>query len=223
MTTIGEVISRVRNLIKATKQDAFLTDRFLFSLISKHAHWLVKREDSKNKIMSFSSVMQTLDFMQLEEVDRVEAQCIGLKTGCTIKRTCMKVPAFMDGYFGPLIRAVTSVDGSQILQPTQPTTYVNMTTSTSFKYNKTKYYWFLNDYLYFPDLDWDAIRVEGVFEQDVTPYNCDTCDDCTLRTEQSFNVPDYLHAEMESNVMKDLGIMLQIPSDVEPNKQNILR
>jgi hypothetical protein len=197
MTTIGEVISRVRNLIKATKQDAVLTDRFLFSLISKHAHWLVKREDSKNKIMSFSSVMQTLDFMQLEEVDRVEAQCIGLKTNCIIKRTCMKVPAFMDGYFGPLIRAV--------------------------KYNKTKYYWYLNDYLYFPDLDWDAVRVEGVFEEDITSYNCDTCDDCTLRTEQSFNVPDYLHAEMESNVMKDLGIMLQIPPDIEPNKQNILR
>ena len=50
-TTIGEVISRVRNQMKSVRQDAFLTDRFLYSIISKHAKWLMKREDSKNKLM----------------------------------------------------------------------------------------------------------------------------------------------------------------------------
>jgi hypothetical protein len=223
MTTIGETISRVRNLIKAVKQDAFLTDRFLFSLISKHAHWLMKREDSKSKLMKFSSVMQTIDVLELEEVDKIEAQCAGIKTNCTIKRSCRQVPTFMQGYYGPLIRAITSLDGSQILQPTNPSTYTMMTQSKSFKYNKSKYYWYLNDYLYFPDLEWDAVRVEAIFEDDITSYNCDTCDDCILRTDQQFNVPDYLHAEMESNVMKDLSIMLQIPPDTEANKQNILR
>jgi hypothetical protein len=98
-----------------------------------------------------------------------------------------------------------------------------MTASSSFKYNKTKYYWYLNDYLYFPDLEWDAVRIEAIFEDDITSYNCDTCDDCVLRTDQQFNVPDYLHAEVESNVMKDLSIMLQIPSDVQSDKQNPLR
>ena len=74
-TTIGEAISRVRNQIKAVKQDAFITDRFLFSLISKHAHWLMKREDSKNRLMRFASVIQTIDFIELIEVDTVEAHC----------------------------------------------------------------------------------------------------------------------------------------------------
>lgn len=223
MTTIGEVISRVRNLIKAVKQDAFLTDRFLYSLISKHAYWLMKREDSKYKLMKFSSVIQTLEFVELEEVDRIEAQCVGIKTNCKIKRTCKVLPAFMQGYYGPLIRAVTSIDGSEVMQPTTPTTYVAMTSSPTFKYNKTKYYWYLNDYLYFPDLQWDAVRIEAIFEDNITGYNCDTCDDCKLRTEQSFNVPDYLHGEIESHVMKDLGAMLQIPPDTDADKQNILR
>ena len=31
MTTIGEVISRVRNTLKAVKEDAFLTDRTIYS------------------------------------------------------------------------------------------------------------------------------------------------------------------------------------------------
>ena len=221
--TIGEFVSRVRNMIKAVKQDAFLTDRFLFSLISKHARWLMKREDSKNKLMRFSSVMQSIDYFELKEIDKVEAHCTGIKSDCVIKRTCEKVPTFMQGYYGPLIRAVTSIDGSEQLQPTNPSTYLSLSNSKSFKYNKTKYYWYLNDYLYFPNLEWEAIRIEGIFEDDISKFNCDTCDDCVLRQDQLFNVPDYLHAEIESNVMKDLSVMIQVPSDIDVNKQNVFR
>ena len=36
-TTIGETVSRVRNTLKAVKEDAFLTDRFIYSVVSKFA------------------------------------------------------------------------------------------------------------------------------------------------------------------------------------------
>jgi len=222
-TTIGETVSRIRNQLKAVKQDAFLTDRYIFSLIRKHAYWLMKREDSKSKLMRFSSVIQTIGYIELIDIDVVEACCAGIKSSCTIKRTKDKVPTFMQGYYGPLIRAITSIDGSEIMQPTTPSTYVSASASTKFKYNKTKYYWYLNDYLYFPNLDWDAIKIEGIFEDDITKLNCDTIDNCVPRQEQLFNVPDYLHGEIESNVIKDFGITLQIPSDLTPDKQNILR
>ena len=222
-TTIGQTISRVRNQLKAVKQDAFLTDRYIYSLILKHAYWLMKREDSKNKLMRFSSVMQTMGHVELIEVDKVEACCAGVKSKCMIKRTKDKLPVFMQGYYGPLIRAVTSIDGSQILQPTEPTTYTSMTNSTKFKYNKTKYYWYLNDYLYFLDLEWDAIRIEGIFEDDINKIDCSTTNDCVPRQDQLFNVPDYLHGEIEANVIKDFGITLQIPGDLLADKQNILR
>jgi hypothetical protein len=222
-TTIGEVISRIRNQLKAVKQDPFLTDRYIFSLISKHAHWLMKREDSKNKLMRFASVIQTLDNIELIEVDKVEACCTRAKSDCLIKRTKDKIPSFMQGYYGPLIRAVTSLDGSEIVKGTNPSTYVSMTHTTSFKYNKTKYFWFLNDYLYFPDFDWDAIRIEGIFEDDITGYNCTEDDDCIIRQLQQFNVPDYLHGEIESNVIKDFGLTIQLPGDTTSDKQHILR
>lgn len=222
-TTIGDVISRIRNQLKAVKQDPFLTDRYIFSLVSKHAYWLMKREDSKNKLMRFSSVMQTLENVELIEVDKVEACCTNAKSNCTIKRTKEKVPTFMQGYYGPLIRSVSSLDGSQLVKPTNPTTYVAMTGSTTFKYNKTKYYWYLNDYLYFPSLEWDAIKIEGIFEDDITRYNCDPSDDCLIRQHQLFNVPEYLHGEIESNVLKDFGLTIQLPQDTTSDKQHILR
>ncbi len=60
MTTIGETISRVRNVVKGVKEDAFLTDRFLYSMILKYAKMLIRRQDNENKIMRFQSLFERL-------------------------------------------------------------------------------------------------------------------------------------------------------------------
>lgn len=220
--TIGDIVSRIRNQLKGTKQDAFLTDRMIYTFVIKHSKWLMKREDAKNKLMAFSGVMQTMDFVELDEVDKVEACCTGIKSGCKIKRTKDKLPVFLQGYFGPLIRTISSIDGSEELQPILPTIYIGIANSKNFKYNKTKYYWFLNDYLYFPNLEWDAVRVEGIFEDDISAFTCAE-DSCIARQDQSFNVPDYLLGELESSVYKDFMGMYQIPQDPAIDKQNIAR
>lgn len=220
--TIGDVISRLRNQMKGNKQDAFLTDRMIYSFVLKHAKWLMKREDSKNKLMMFSGVMQTMDYVELIEIDKVEACCTGIKSDCKIKRTKEKLPIFLQGYYGPLIRTVTSLDNSEELQPIIPSTYLNIANSKNAKYNKTKYFWFLNDYLYFPNLEWDAIRIEGIFEDDISKWTCEE-DDCTLKQDQSFNVPDYLLGELEAAAIKDVMGMYQIPVDTANDKQNIAR
>lgn len=221
-TTIGDVISRMRTQIKAVRQDAFLTDRAIYAFILKHAKWLMKREDGKNKLLAYSGVVQTMDFVELIEVDKVEACCTGLSSDCTIKRTKEKMPIFMQGYNGPLIRSTTSIDGSEELQPTNPSTFLSLSKSKNFKYNKSKYYWYLNDYLYFPNIEWDAVRIEGIFEEDISVFTC-AADSCIQKTDQPFNVPDYLFGEIETNVFKDLIGMMQIPSDTSQDKQNVLR
>jgi hypothetical protein len=220
--TIGDIVSRLRNMIKAVRQDAFVTDRMLYSFFIKYAKFLMKREDGKNKLMAFSSVIQTMDYVELIEVDKVEACCTGITSDCTIKRTKEKLPVFMQGYFGPLIRAVTSIDGSEIMQPTTSVTYTRFANGSTFKYNKTKYYWFLNDYLYFPNLQWDAIRVEGIFDDDISQWTCEE-DACIVRRDQLLNVPDYLLYEAETMTVKDLYALLQVPSDTDIDKENLNR
>ena len=227
-TTIGEVLSRVRNQIKAVRQDAFLTDRFLYSIVLKHAKWLMKREDSKNNLMKFNSIFNTLDNVPLKEVDRIEAGCTGLSTNIKVMRTKDHIPTFMEGYWGPLIRAVSSLDGQIILQPINPTTYVKLTKSKNFKYNKTYYYWYLNDHLYFPDIKWPTVRIEGVFESDISEYKCIDCKEnheyyCSPRQDNPINVPDFLFGEIESNAIKDLAGMLQLPNDDVHDNKNISR
>ena len=223
MTTIGEAVSRLRGQLKAEVQDAFMTDRYIYSLILKYAQLFMRRQDSSNKLMKFNSVWQALNFIELEEVDKVEAHCTGIQSGCTIQRTKHKLPMFMEGYWGPLIRTVSSIDGATEIQPTSPGTYTSMTKTTSFKYNKNKYYWFLNDRLYFPNIEWDAVKLEGVFEGDISNWTCDTDDDCVPHYLQSINIPEFLFAEIESQIMNVLMNSLKIPAEDAHNKQNINR
>lgn len=219
--TIGNIVSRVRNQIKASKQDTFMTDRLLYSFILKHAQWLMKREDSKSKLLSFNSVIQTLEFVELIDVDKVLACCTGIKSDMQIKRTKEKLPTFMQGYWGPLIRSIASLDGTTELQPILPSTYIKMANSKNHRYNKTLYYWFLDDYVYFPNLDWDAVRIEGIFEDDIQLFTCKE-DNCILRQNQTFNIPDYLYGELEAAVLKDMMAMSQFATD-SPDKQSTFR
>ncbi len=223
MTTIGEATSRLRNIFKAVKEDPFLTDRFLYSLISKYGKMLLKRQDNEYKIMKYNSLFKVLPCIDLIEVDKVEACCIGIRTGCTFRRSKDKLPALMEGSKGPLIRAVTTLDISEELQSTYPTLYANMTKSTYFKYNKTMYYWFIDGHIYVPNADLEGVRLEAMFDQNIESFSCSESDDCTPAQERDSGFPDWFFAEIEQTIEKEVLTSGQIPSDGPDDSQNILR
>jgi hypothetical protein len=92
MTTIGESISRVRGILKAAQEDAFLTDRFVYSIIIKYAKVLLKREQNEKKLMHHDDLFEILPFVPLTETNTIEAECAPIKTNCTIMRTDDKLP-----------------------------------------------------------------------------------------------------------------------------------
>ena len=220
MTTIGEAISRVRNTLKAVKEDAFLTDRNIYFLLTKYGQTLLKREDNQFRLMKISSIFQVLPYLELIDVDKVEAGCVGIYSGCYFKRTKDKLPTILNGTFGPIIRTVSSIDGTIELFRTDPGTWVSMTKTTTWKYNRSLYFWYLNGYLYFPNIDWEAVRVEAIFEGQV-----DTCttDDCLVKQDQPLPFPEYLFSEIEQFAVKELTIAMQVPPDDTDNSQNPLR
>ncbi len=222
MTTIGDTVSRVRNLIKGVKEDAFITDRLLYSLILKYAKLLIRRQDNENKIMRFQSLFETLPCVELIEVDKVEACCAGIRSNCTIMRTKDKLPVVLEGAYGPLFRSISSLDGSVECFVTYPSTYTSMSNTTTFKYNTNKYCWYAGGYLYFPNIDWEAVRVEGLWDESISMYTCDG-DVCAPRQDDATHVPEYLFAEIEQMVLKDLGVLIQTPIDTQDDKQNPLR
>lgn len=222
MTTIGDSISRVRNVVKGVKEDAFLTDRFIYSLVLKYAKMLIRRQDNENKIMRFQSLFEKLPCVELIEIDKIEACCAGIKSNCTIMRTKEKLPTVLEGAYGPLFRTISSIDGSIQMYKTYPSTYTNMANLPSYKYNKNKYYWYLGGYLYFPNIVWESVSVEGLWDESISMYKCDG-NVCAKRQDEDTHLPEYLFAEIEQMVAKDLLTMLQIPIENNDDNQNPLR
>lgn len=216
MTTIGEVVSRIRNIVKGVKQDSFLTDRFIYSLVIKHAHLLMRRQDNLNKVLRFNSIFSSMDCINLIDINKIESGCNCIKSDCKIKRTECKLPLMMEGYWGPLIRSVTSIDGSEQVYLTLPSTYETMQKSKNFKYNKKKYFWYLNGYLYIPNVDWSSIKVEAVISPDPNTG-------CEQMRNRFINIPQFLFSEIEIMVLKDLNVTLSIPNDNTQDNKNIIR
>ena len=221
MTTIGEAISRVRNTLKAVKEDPFLTDRVIYSSLIKYGQTLLKREDNAFRLMKISSIFQVLPYVELIDVDKVEAGCYGVYTGCYFKRSKDKLPGILNGTFGPIIRTVSSIDGSIEMFRTDPGTWVSMTKTTTFKYNTRKYFWYLNGYLYAPNIDWEAVKVEAVFEGISDP--CNPTEQCEIIQNKQLGIPEYLFSEVEQFVIKELTMTMQVPTDGADDSQNILR
>jgi len=223
MTTIGEAISRVRTALKAVKEDPFLTDRNIYFSIIKYGKSLLKREDNQNKLMKISSLFSYLPYMELIDVDKVEAGCVGVYSECYFKRTKDKLPDVFTGAFGPIFRTVSSIDGTIKVFRTEPGTFALMTRTTNFKYNKRKYFWFQNGYLYLPNVEWDAIKIEAIFEGSTGDFQCNPEDQCVAKQNQNLALPEYLFSEIEQFVIQELAMTLKVPTDGPDDSQNSLR
>jgi hypothetical protein len=223
MTTIGEAITRVRAALKAVKEDAFLTDRNVYFAILKYGKTLLKREDNQNRLMKMSSLFSYLPYVELIDVDKVEAGCTGVYSECYIKRSKDKIPQLFDGMYGPVIRTASSIDSSIKMYRTEPGTFVSITKSTNYKYNKKVYFWYLNGYIYVPNVAWDAMKLEGIFEGDKRDFLCPSPNDCLIRQDFQIPFPEYLFSEIEQFVIKELSMTMQVPSNGPDDSQNILR
>jgi len=213
-TRINDVVSRIRGSVKAVRQDSFLTDYYIYGLFLKYAAVRIKQLDEKGRLYAFSSIFETLDFVKLEETDWVEAGCSGIQSYRTMRKTCDPLPMFMEGKFGPMVRSITSLDGRTPFQLTSLDNYVLLSKQGTFKYNTTKYCWWLNDHLYFPDVPYPAIRIEGMFQEDISKFKCNYDDCCKRRQDQSLNVPDYILSDIEKFVLAELNGEERIPSDI---------
>jgi hypothetical protein len=223
MTTVGEAITRVRAALKAVKEDPFLTDRNIYYAISKYGKTLLKREDNQYRLMKISSLFTVLPYVELIDIDKVEAGCTGVYSGCYFKRSKDKLPKLFEGAIGPVIRLASSIDGSIQLFKTERPTFASMAKTTTFKYNKRPYFWYLDGYIYVPNVEWDAIRLEGIFEGDTSDFLCPSDQSCTLKQDQQLPFPDYLFSEIEQYVIKEFSITMQIPVDGSDDSQNVLR
>jgi hypothetical protein len=159
--------------------------------------------------------------VDLIEVDKVAA-CCDIQSGVKIKRSKEKLPPILEGFNGPLLRTVASIDGSVEVFRTTPQLYTSLQKTSGFKYNKKKYYWLLDGYLFIPNVEWDSAQIDGIFEGSISGLTCD--DECQSVQSQYLNIPPDLFAQIEQQVINDFMRSMQINTDTAvADKQSLLR
>lgn len=222
-TRLGDITSQIRGSLKMERQDSFVTDKFIYSVFLRYASVRIKQLDQKGSLMAFSSIFETLDYVKLVETDWIEAGCVGIKSFRTFRKTELPMPMFMEGKWGPMVRSITSLDGRTPFQLTSLDNYVLLSNQRTFRFNKTKYCWWLNDHIYFPDVPYPAVRIEGMFQEDISAFKCNYDDKCKPRQEQSLNMPDYILADIIDMTIRHFNGEQNIPSDAQHDLQNINR
>lgn len=216
---IGQLISQIRNQVRIVNEDSRVSRRFIWSLIDKHARWLIKRESSKLRIMKMDYLFQTLKCVSVIEVPASD-ECCGLKTKCKIWRTRDKIPSVYTDEDGIILKAVYSVDGSEEFTPIKLQEFMRKIENPHSKYDKARYYYYNNGYLYFPNTHIKVVQVKGYFIDEVI-NSCKPGDEekrCMPNTDKRLRIPDYLLGELMDHVLNDMINSKKVPEDVKIDK-----
>lgn len=215
--TIRQHISRLKTPFKQVTTDSRLTDRFIYLLMRKHREFLLKRQD--NWLLVLQELYQSKTYEELVDVDSVEA--CGIQTDCRIRRTKNKIEDILANVTGLIIQNVTSLDGSQRLQPIRQSAWIRKVNKTTSKFDKSLYYWIENEYMYFPNIEWDAVKISAYFDEDI--YNeCDDPSGCQDFQDELFRIPGKLVSEMDQMIYMDLQPYIKLPTDVIANKHDMM-
>lgn len=194
--TIGEMISRIRTSPKIQNVDALITNRHVYNMMVTARDVLIKNEDDKKALMKMSFLFKPLNYVELIEIDTIEA--CGIDSDCTLMRTKDKLPEMLKAQFGNIIKDVTSIDGEISLNPLlSRRAFTNRLSSPDLKFDKSFYYYIEGDYMYFPNITWDAVKIYAFWEDPDLIDSLNDCDDsqslCVPKKDKEFLSPNYLN------------------------------
>jgi hypothetical protein len=192
-------------------------------MLSTALDYFLGIEDSKLGIMQSTNIFKPLNYVELIDVDSVEA--CGITTDCTMKRTKEKLPKIRVVKGHQMIKRVTSLDGSTDLFETTQRAYNKKASLSTFKYDTNKYYWILNDYLYIPNVSWEAVSILAYFSDIALIDSLNDCNDeknknlCRSILDEEFPAPTHLlELTIDKVSSKIANLYNRIPEDNNINK-----
>jgi len=217
--TKRQAIDSLRNKLRERNADSNYSNQFLYQSLVEHAKWLIKRDISSGRIYKNTYFFQTLGCQRVIEVPSTDP-CCPVKTNCKMYRTECKVPDIWIDNNGPIVKSVTSVDGSTDFFITTPTTWQNKRHDPYQKKSNQNYVFFSDGYYWFPEVNPHYINILGFWTDDVTQLNgCDPNKECVRYLDTRFMIPDWLEAEMFAKALQQLaGISKRLPEDEQIDK-----
>lgn len=218
MSTKRQIIESFREKLKERNADSDYTNQFLYNSLMEHAKWLIKREISAGRIYINNSLFQTLQCLEVIETSPIDP-CCPVKVNCKIYRTKNKLPEMWIDNSGPVIKTVTSVDGSTEFLITSADQWRSKKEDPYQKIAKVKYAFFSEGYLFFPEYNPHRANVNGFYTDDISSKNeCSDKKECVRFLDTKFMLPDWLQAEMYAKALQLLVPLKGLPVDEQIDK-----
>lgn len=204
MSTVRQMVSRVRSLDKMLNSDNTVTDRVIASELRSKSIFYIRRETDKRKLWNTSTIFTNIPCIEMVKVPT--ADCCDYVSDQEVAKSKFRLPKIGDGLYGLLIHGVFSVDDSRRLKEITLSRYINL-----LKLGlpvKDVYYWFYDRYLYVSSPKVEVVNIWAFFEEDVPAellYPTCPCPDqnkrnpCINPLDLEFKCPGYL----EDVVVKD--------------------
>lgn len=219
MSTVRQMVSRVRSLDKMLNSDNTVTDRVIASELRSKSIFYIRRETDKRKLWNTSTIFTNIPCIEMIEVPT--SDCCDYVSDQTVARSKFRLPKIADGLYGLLIHGLFSLDSSRRLKEITLSRYINLL-KLGLPINDI-YYWFYDRYLYVSSPRVKETNIWAFFEEDVPAellYPTCTCADqnrrnpCMNPLDLEFKCPGYL----EDVVVKDtlqtlLNTYYRVPVD----------
>lgn len=222
MNTIGGIVSRIRGTIKETTDDSVYSNRTLWYTFFTYAKQLIKESADKGQIYDMSNIWETI-CIEMEPVSSLYCNCQFLPYDCIVYRSKLKLPVFMESGDGFIYRWIATPDLSQDFVLVTPYQYHN---KSRIKYNREKYAFIHDGYLYTPKHTFPIISMSALFPESINDFLCGKSKDeldkssnttCNSRLDKKIQLPDHLEYAAIKMTLSELIPSIQIPFDENPN------
>jgi hypothetical protein len=210
-----EIISEVRNSLRAASLDDWIPAKFIFFKLKGIASLFIKREADDKRLFRYTELWATIKCLEMEEEDLVNCCDITIPNCTKVMRSKEKLPEVYSTRFGYLMN-VTSVDYDRDYIPTNPQQY-KYTKSREFIDKRKRYYWIENGHLVIPDSLVSVVTVKAMFTNKAEALRLDNCtetNDCIRFLDQEFVAPEHLLQNIKNAAVLDiLNTNRKIPQD----------
>lgn len=219
MSTLRQMVSRVRSLDKLINADNTVTDRVIASELRSGATFFIRRETDKRKLWNTSTIFSNIPCVEMEQVPT--ADCCDYVSDQYVARSKFQLPKICDGIYGLLIQGVFSVDSSRKLKEITLSRYINLLKLGL--PNKDIYYWIYDRYLYISSPRVEVASIWAYFEEDIPNellYPTCPCPNqnkpnpCVNPLDLEFKCPGYLEEVVVKNTLSTLmATYYRVPVD----------
>ncbi len=234
MTTIGDVVARLRNSIKEVSDDSVYSNRYLWNTYQTALRQLVKQDSVAGSIYSTAETWIPI-CIQMEPVNSIYCNCFCLPYNKQVYRSTAKLPKFLESTDGIIYRWLATPDMSRTFVIVTPFQYQ---VKSKIKFNREKYAFIHDGYLYTPNQEYSLLSMSAFFEDSVENFLCEgqistipeevppneesiLLGECGKKLYERVQLPAYLEDAAIKMARAELLPLTQIRTDEHPNANNV--